>query len=351
MRSFIDVFDRQSEVTAHAFGRVNLLGEHTDYNDGFVLPTTIPQSTGVQIARSDDKRYRFYSANLGHFVEYEDDGAAPSGFGKYVFGCIEVLKARGVTVPPLLVYVTSEVPMGSGLSSSAALEVAVLRALRELLSVTIDDVEIAQLAQRAEIEYAGVRCGIMDQMASSLGAPKQMLFLDTRTLERKLLPLPEGELIVIDSGVARTLATSGYNQRRSECERAASMLGVRALRDETTLNRIDELPEPLDRRARHIITENARVLEAANGVSVERFGELMNDSHASLRDDYEVSVPALDTLVLLLQEHPNVYGARLTGAGFGGACVALAHPGTANEVKITVLKNYAKAGYEGTALV
>jgi galactokinase len=268
-----------------------------------------------------------------------------------VFGCIEVLKARGAIVPPLLVYVTSEVPMGSGLSSSAALEVAVLRALRELLNVTIDDVELAQLAQRAEIEHAGVRCGIMDQMASSLGTPKQMLFLDTRTLERKLLPLPEGDLIVIDSGVARTLAASGYNQRRSECERAASLLGVRALRDETTLDRIDELPEPLDRRARHIITENARVLEAANGVSVERFGELMNDSHASLRDDYEVSVPALDTLVLLLQEHPNVYGARLTGAGFGGACVALAHPGTANEVKTTVLKNYAKAGYEGTALV
>jgi galactokinase len=191
----------------------------------------------------------------------------------------------------------------------------------------------------------------MDQMASSLGTPKQMLFLDTRTLERKLLPLPEADLIVIDSGVARTLATSGYNQRRSECERAASMLGVAALRDETTLDRIDELPEPLDRRARHIITENARVLEAANGVSVQRFGELMNDSHASLRDDYEVSVPALDTLVLLLQEHPNVYGARLTGAGFGGACVALAHPGSANEVKTSVLKDYAKAGYEGTALV
>lgn len=351
MRSFSDVFNRQPEVKSHAFGRVNLLGEHTDYNDGFVLPTTIPQSTEVQLARSEDKRYRFYSANLGHFVEYEDEGPAPSGFGKYVFGCIEVLRARGVTVPPLLVYVTSEVPIGSGLSSSAALEVAVLRGLRELLNVTIDDVEIAQLAQRAEIEYAGVRCGIMDQMASSLGTPKQMLFLDTRTLERRLLPLPEGDLIVVDSGVERTLATSGYNQRRSECERAASMLGVRALRDETTLDRIDQLPEPLDRRARHIITENARVLEAASGVSVERFGELMNDSHASLRDDYEVSVPALDTLVLLLQEHPHVFGARLTGAGFGGACVALAHPGSAEEVKANVLKSYAKAGYEGKALV
>jgi galactokinase len=141
---------------------VNLLGEHTDYNDGYVLPTTIPQSTEIQIARSQDQRYRFYSANLGHFVEYEDEGPAPSGFGKYVFGCIEVLRARGVTVPPLLIHVTSEVPMGSGLSSSAALEVAVLRALRELLSVTFDDVELAQLAQRAEIEFAGVRCGIMD---------------------------------------------------------------------------------------------------------------------------------------------------------------------------------------------
>ena len=351
MRTFVDAFGREPEVRASASGRVNLLGEHTDYNEGFVLPTTIPQATHVQIARSPDRRFRFYAANFGEFLEYEDEGPAPEGFGRYVFGCIEVLKSHGVNVPPLMIHIASEVPMGGGLSSSAALEVSVLRGLRELLNLELDDVELAKLAQRAEVEYAGVRCGILDQMASSLGSANQMLFLDTRTLERKLLPMPGGELIVIDSGVARTLAGSGYNQRRSECESAAAILGVQALRDETTLDRIGTLPEPLNRRARHVITENARVLEAAQGVSIERFGELMNASHASLRDDYEVSIPALDKLVDLLQHQPNVYGARLTGAGFGGACVALAHSGTANAVKSDVLKAYADAGYEGKALV
>jgi galactokinase len=351
MRTFADVFGCEPEASASAFGRVNLLGEHTDYNEGYVLPTTIPQATHVQMARSPDRRFRFYAADLGEFLEYEDEGETPEGFGRYVYGCIQVLKSRGVNVPPLLVHITSQVPMGGGLSSSAALEVATLRALRQLLDVDLDDVELAKSGQRAEMEYAGVRCGILDQMASSLGSPNQMLFLDTRTLERKLLPLPGGELIVIDSGVARTLAGSGYNQRRSECEAAAALLGVKALRDETTLDRIDRLAAPLDRRARHVITENARVLEAVRGISVTRFGELMNASHASLRDDYEVSVPALDALVALLQKHPSIYGARLTGAGFGGACVALAHSGSGANVKSEVLAAYAAAGYEGTALV
>jgi galactokinase len=352
VRSFSDVFGRDPEVHAQAPGRVNLLGEHTDYNDGFVLPTTIPQLTRVACSRSPDARFRFYAANLEEGVEYEDDGPAPQGFAAYVFGCIEVLRAKGCTVPPVLMHITSEVPMGSGLSSSAALEIAVLRALRELLRLSFDDVELAKLAQRAEIEYAGVRCGILDQMATSLGDENHMLFLDTRTLERRLLPLPEeSELIVIDSGVPRALATSGYNERRAECETAARMLGVIALRDEPTTERSDQLPAPLNRRARHVITENARVLTAAKGVSAIEFGNLMNASHASLRDDYEVSVPALDLLVSLLQEQPRVHGARLTGAGFGGACVALARRGSAADVKTHVLEAYREAGHEGRALV
>jgi galactokinase len=351
MRSFVATFDCEPQAEGRAHGRVNLLGEHTDYNEGYVLPTTIPQFTRVQAARSADRRYRFYAANLGEFLEYEDRGAAPEGFSRYVFGCIEVLKSQGHAVPPVMIHIASDVPMGGGLSSSAALEVAALRCLRQLLSIQLDDVELAKLAQRAEVEYAGVRCGILDQMASSLGDQAHMLFLDTRTLERKLLPLPGGELIVIDSGIARTLAASGYNERRRECESAAALLGVKALRDETTLEHVDTLPEPLNRRARHVITENARVLEAVRGVDAARFGELMNESHASLRDDYEVSVPALDVLVRLLQAQPYVYGARLTGAGFGGACVALAHEGQAAKVKAEVLQAYGQAGYSGAALV
>jgi galactokinase len=351
MSGFEAIFGFRPEVSARAPGRVNLLGEHTDYNDGYVLPTTIPQTTRVEAALSRDQRYRFYAANLGEHVEYEDEDAAPEGYGRYVFGCIQMLKRRGDVVPPVTLHIASDVPMGGGLSSSAALEVAVLRALRQLCNFSYDDLELATLAQRAEIDYAGVRCGILDQMACSLGDGEHMLFLDTRSLEQRLLPLPAGDLIVIDSGVPRSLAESGYNERRAECERAARMLGVAALRDVTDVEACEQLPSPLDRRARHVVTENARVLTAVAGVDGPRFGELMNMSHASLRDDYEVSIPALDDLVRLLQEHPHVYGARLTGAGFGGACVALGEVGATAEIKRSVLDAYAQTGRRGAVLV
>jgi galactokinase len=351
MRTFIEVFGLQPQVTMQAPGRVNLLGEHTDYNEGYVLPTTIPQLTRVGLARSTDDRFHIYAANLHELVEYGDGESVSWGFARYVYGCIEVLKAVGEPVAPVMLHVRSEVPIGAGLSSSAALEVAVLRGLRQLFALTFDDVELARRAQRAEVEYANVRCGILDQMACSLGDAKHMLFLDTRTLERQLLPLPGGDLVVIDSGVSRTLAASGYNQRREECEAAARMLDVTALRDVTTLEHVGRLPAPLDKRARHVVSENARVLEAARGVDVVHFGALMNESHASLRDDYEVSVHPLDQLVELLQAHQQVYGARLTGAGFGGACVALTEAGRAEQVKRDVLRAYASAGHRGVALV
>jgi galactokinase len=352
MRTFSDVYGRPPEVRAQAPGRVNLLGEHTDYNDGFVLPTTIPQLTRIELAKSRDDQFKFYSANLDQSVAYAEGQAVPEGFAQYVYGCVEVLKKRGHRITPVEIHIRSDVPMGGGLSSSAALEVAVLRALRQAFAIELDDVELAKLAQQAEIEYAGVRCGILDQMATSLGDDKHMLFLDTRTLERKLLPFPSGaELVVIDSGIARTLATSGYNERRAQCEEAARLLGVQALRDETDPMRTDTLPPPLDRRARHVITENARVLRAAQGVTAKEFGELMNASHTSLRDDYEVSVEGLDRLVELLQKQPDVFGARLTGAGFGGACVALVEEGHATTVRQSVLTQYAELGFKGEALV
>ncbi|MEH1987607.1 galactokinase [Nostoc sp.] len=349
---FQQVFGKPSETKASAPGRVNLLGEHTDYNDGFVLPTAIPQSTTVQLGLSSDSQHHFYSENLNEQVNISDINRTPSGFGSYIFGCIEVLQKAGYTIPSLCVYVQSSVPIGSGLSSSAALEVATLRAVRQLLKLPIDDVEIAQFAQQAEIHYAGVQCGIMDQMASSLADTEHILFLDTRTLERRVMPLPEkAEILVIDSGVPRTLASSGYNQRRAECEEAARSLGVKALRDITDVEVTEKLPEPLRCRARHVITENNRVLEVLQGVTSERFGELMNASHASLRDDYEVSVPALDTLVELLQKTPGVFGARLTGAGFGGASVALVAAGEAKSIATHVLEQYKQAGYTGEILV
>lgn len=352
MASFLRIFGKPSDAQASAPGRVNLLGEHTDYNDGYVLPTAIPQRTYVEIGFSADENHHLYADKLDEYLTAVPSAEETAGFASYVLGCIKVLEAHGFRIPPVAVHVSSNVPMGSGLSSSAALEVAVLRALRTLLALELDDIKIAQFAQQAEIDYAHVRCGIMDQMASSLADTSHMLFLDTRTFERRLLPLPhETELVVIDSGVPRTLAGSAYNERRSECEAAAKMLGVTALRDVTDVKRLESLPKPLKQRARHVVSENNRVLEAAGTVSAQRFGELMDASHASLRDDYEVSIEALDVLVAIMQQHPSVLGARLTGAGFGGACVALVQAGKASVAAADILKAYNGSGHQGEILV
>ena len=348
--NFQQIFGTTPEVEATAPGRVNLLGEHTDYNDGFVLPIAIFQRTKVEIGLSQDTQHHFYSQELAEMVSVGD--RTPEGFASYIFGCIQLLAKQGYKIPPLNLYVTSTVPIGVGLSSSAALEVATLKGLRSLLNLPLDDVQIAQIGQQAEIQYAGLNCGIMDQMASSLADTHSMLFLDTRTLERRTLELPAGgEILVIDSGVHHALAAgSGYNQRRAECEEAARLLGVKALRDITDPQVAQSLPEPLCRRARHVITENNRVLEAISGISISRFGELMNASHASQRDDYEVSVPEVDALVNILQKTPGVYGARLTGGGFGGACVALIAEGK-SAIATDVLRQYGELGYKGQVLV
>lgn len=352
MMDFQQIFHAAPDVEATAPGRVNLLGEHTDYNDGFVLPTAIPQQTTVSIGYSSDNRHHFYSAELKELVDVDLAESAPQGFACYIYGCIRVLEQAGYTIPPINLFVTSAVPIGSGLSSSAALEVATLRGLRSLLKLDLNDVKLAQLGQQAEIQYAGVSCGILDQMACSLADTEHMLFLDTRTLDRQILSFPSGaEIVVIDSGIARSLADSGYNQRRAECEAAAHQLGVKALRDINDLQAVAALPEPICKRARHVITENNRVLQVLEKISAEEFGALMNASHASLRDDYEVSVPALDQLVHLLQNIPGVFGARLTGAGFGGACVALVKAGAGKKIAETVLNQYNSAGHQGHILV
>ena len=352
MKDFAQRFGAAPEALAYAHGRVNLLGEHTDYNAGFVLPTSIPQRTHVAMRRASSGMWTLYSANLDESAEFAAGRPPRQQFAKYVYGCLEEATAVTGPLPGLEIHVSSEVPIGVGLSSSAALEVAVLRALRNLLNLSLDDVLLAQLAQRAEIRHAGVNCGLLDQMACSLLEPGLMLFLDTRSLERQLLPLPSpAEIVIVDSGVSRSLAASGYNERRAECEEAARRLGVSALRDATDLDRIDTLPEPWRRRARHVATENSRVLQALDATGPEEFGRLMSASHCSLAQDYEVSTPALDRLVALLQSDPNVHGAKLTGAGFGGACVGLCRPNTGREVLKTVLEQYNAGSPLGRALV
>jgi len=340
-------------VTGDAPGRVNLLGEHTDYNDGFVLPVAIAQRTRVRMQPNGSRYFSLYSDQLAQRVRFSLDAAPAEHFATYVYGCLVLAQALADDLPGLDIEVHSDVPIGVGLSSSAALEVACLRCLRELLGLQLDDVALAQLAQRAEIEFAGVRCGIMDQMASSLAGTDRALLIDTRTLERRDVPLPaDCTVVVLDSGVPRTLAGSGYNERRAQCESAASLLGVKSLRDVQVIAQLSSLNPLLHQRARHVFTENARVLAAAaKGVNAVEFGRLMNESHVSLRDDYQVSTPELDQLVALLQSHEAVYGARLTGAGFGGACVALCRTADVAEVTSATLARYAELGYQGRQLV
>ncbi len=330
-------FGGAPDAHASAPGRVNLLGEHTDYNDGFMLPVATPQRTSVALGPSRDGHFHVYSSTFGESVRFERHGHAPPGFS---------------SVPPLRVHISTEVPVGSGLSSSAALEVAMLRALRTLLGLPFDDVMLARMAQHAEIAYAKVNCGIMDQMAASLADTGHMLFIDARSLAHGLHALPaDSELIVIDSGVQRTLAGSKYNERRAECQAAAERLGVPSLRDVDAPEQVEALPEPLRARARHVVRENQRVLEAVAGVDGAHFGRLMNASHASLRDDYEVSIDALDRLSEALRTQDAVFGARLTGAGFGGACVALCRSGAAAEAGKAALARYNQGGGHGSLLI
>jgi galactokinase len=325
-RSFQEVFAKDPMVAARAPGRVNLMGDHTDYNQGLVLPTVIPQQTAVEVAIGSGL-HEVYSATLGRTARF--GGGALTDFARYVGGCVRVLEEGGTRIPPLQLRIVSDVPVGAGLSSSAALEVATIRALDALLGLKLEAEEVASLAHKAEVEYAGVACGIMDQMASSLAEPDLMLFLDTMTMERRLTHLPEGtELLVINSEMPRALAATGYNQRRAECEAAAAMLGVPNLRLVEDSTALERLPSPLKERARHVVSENARVLAALDADAVE-FGRLMIASHASLRDDYAVSLPPIDKLVSALENEQGVFGARLTGAGFGGCCVALVAAGQA----------------------
>lgn len=320
-----EVFGALPEASAKAPGRVNLLGEHTDYQEGYVLPTPLPYLTQVEAGRAEGK-VEAYSETLKELRARPLESPPQGDFLDYLLGVVRALQEAGHKVPGARFYIKSQLPMGAGLSSSAALEVAALKALRALYRLHLSDLEVALLAQKAEVEYVGVRCGIMDQMAASLGQPGQALFLDTRTLAYENLPLPPGvRVAVLDLGLGRRLAEAGYNRRRQEAEEAAKRLGVRSLRDVADLCLVESLSPPLDQRARHVVSENLRVLrgvEALRRQDAQAFGELMTQSHRSLAQDYEVSLPELDALVEEALK-AGAYGAKLTGAGFGGAVVAL----------------------------
>lgn len=360
MPTFPSLFGRAAEVVASAPGRVNLIGEHTDYNDGLVLPTALPRRTTVELVRRTDDLVRVASTEIaaGAVRAYRLGRETRTGeWLDYVQGVTRVLAER-VGLRGFDALVSSTLPLGSGLSSSAALEVALLRALRTAFALPLDDVALALVAHRAEHDFVGARVGLMDPMAASLADTRTALFLDTRSLTHEAVALPASlVLLVIDSGVAHRHPTGGYNARRDECERAAALLGVGSLRDvgPRDVARAASLPAPLDRRVRHVVSENARVSDAVaalRGADLGALGALFLASHASLRDDFAVSLPELDVLVDLAAADPAVYGARLTGGGFGGAVVIAARDAAAPETAERIAAAYrARTGAPGRVLV
>jgi galactokinase len=338
---FHRTFGRGPDLLARAPGRVNLIGEHTDYNGGYVLPTALPQDTRVDLATRPDRVVRACSTELGpeSFSEYQlGSEQRLHSWVDYVQGVTWALAEKGARLGGFDALVTSTVPIGKGLSSSASLEVAVCRALNSAYELGLNDVEIAMIGHRAETAFVGAPVGIMDQMVCSLGDSSSALFLDASTRHFEKIPIPAVvELGVIDSGIAHSHASGEYRTRRRECEDAAARLGVRQLRDipATDLGKLERLPEPLNRRARHVVTENARVLSAVDAMKrgdAATLGQLFLQSHASMRDDFEVSLPEIDRLVDIAAKDPNTLGARLTGGGFGGSIVILCKRGSASEV-------------------
>jgi galactokinase len=355
--AFAERTGRDPEGVWAAPGRVNLIGEHTDYNDGFVLPAAIDRLVLVAAGRRAGGRLRLWSLQTGPPADLELAGIGPGkvgGWAAYPAGVAWALGQAGVELAGADLVVDGDVPAGSGLSSSAALECATATALADLGGAGLDRVALAGLARRAENEVVGVPSGVMDQMVSMLGRAGHALFLDTRSLGTEQVPLPLEAaglcLLVIDTRAGHRLVDGAYADRRAACEAAAAVLGVPALRDATPAQveqHATALGDPGRRRARHVVTENARVLAAVELLragDLDRLGPLLAASHASLRDDYEVSSPELDTAVEAAVAAGAV-GARMTGAGFGGSAIALVETALAGRVADRARDAFAAAGF------
>ena len=344
-QAYVRHFAAEPDLVASAPGRVNLIGEHTDYNGGFVLPCAIDRRVAMAIGHEGSS---VYSANY--------DSAEPLGgdrthtWADYPRGVVWALREAGHEIPAFSAAFAGNVPLGSGLSSSAAIECAAAVGLDALLHLDIDRRDLARITQRAENGYLGVNSGIMDQYASLLCRKGAALFIDCRSLEAESVPLDLEaaglSLVVCDTRVERTLAGTGYNERRATCEEAARELGVSELRD-ATAGDLDRLDGIVLKRARHVITENIRVVEAVEALrrnDFAAFGRLMYASHASLRDDYEVSIPQLDTFVEVARA-VGALGARLTGAGFGGCAIALIDSGSVDALSAAVMREFQTQGF------
>jgi len=337
----MDIENLKSEFTSkyggkprifRAPGRVNLIGEHTDYNDGFVMPCAIDFATFVAASRRDDRKIRVASSNFDGELEFDLDNPnvkLTENWAKYVQGVALLLERAGNRLQGANLLINSNVPIGAGLSSSAALEISTGFALSSISEIEIEKWKLAKIGQAAEHEFAGVRSGIMDQFASVFGLENHALFLDCRSLRWEPIPLSSAKFIICNTRTKHDLADGEYNKRRADCEEAARILGHKSLRDVSLAEfegKSKTLPKRLQKRARHIITENQRVLDAVNFLqnnNLAEFGRLMNESHESLRTDYEVSSEELDLMVKIVRQQKGVLGARMTGGGFGGCTVNL----------------------------
>lgn len=324
--------------TPHTFeaiapGRAELLGNHTDYNEGFVLSVAVDYTTTIRGHARSDNILRVHSLNLNQTHESDLSHIQPSENKKwvnYILGVLDEIHKRGIPLSGAELEIESNLPMGAGLSSSAALEIATALAARHWLNFTFPDIELAKIAQAAEHAYAGVRCGLLDQISSLMSRQQAVTFIDCRTYEVRHIPLPPTiTLFIIHSGVKHALVSGEYNERRESCEAAATSLGVGALRDATTQMLEDHkatLPERIYRRAHHVIHENQRVLDAVRSLEageLDAFGQLMYESHESSRTLFENSCVELDALVEMARKAPGCLGSRLSGGGFGGATISL----------------------------
>lgn len=360
VKIFVQVFGPGEKVIiGSAPGRVNLIGEHTDYNDGFVFPMAIDFRINVAARRRQDQLVKIFSPDFQNTVEFslstpiEYDSV--NKWSNYPRGVMAMLQKAGIQLSGMELAVSGNVPQGAGLSSSAALEVATAVTLQKLLGFELVLPQLAKLCQKAENTFVGMNCGIMDQFISMMGQKDHALFLDCRSLEYQQVPLDLGDcrIVICHSGVKHSLVDSEYNKRRQECETGVTVLSrhfpaIKALRD-VTIKQLniyaDELDPVVFKRCQHVITENDRVLQSMEALKkgdLAKFGLLMNQSHDSLRDDYEVSCGEIDLLVKLAREVPGVLGSRITGGGFGGCTVNLVKEASLKPFNEYVLSHYQK---------
>ncbi|MBV7387884.1 galactokinase [Pasteurellaceae bacterium TAE3-ERU1] len=355
-QAFKHQFGDAPELTVYAPGRVNIIGEHTDYNDGFVMPCAIDYGTAVSGKVRSDSLFKVYAVDLDEWDEFDLKAPIEPNNNKkwtgYVRGVVKFIqeKCPQFTQGADLV-ISGNVPLGSGLSSSAALEVSVGKFCQLLGDLPLSNVELALIGQKAENKFVGCQCGNMDQLISALGQEDHLLMIDCRSLETKPTPVPKGAAVmIINSNVKHDLVSGEYNTRRQQCEKAAEFFGVKALRDVSVAEfkakeqELVALDKDVGKRARHVVSENQRVLDAVQALEngdLATLGKLMGQSHDSMRDDFEITVPEIDYLVELAQEAiGNEGGARMTGGGFGGCIVALAPADKVENVREHIAKHY-----------